>query len=345
MNRLKAAVVILNYNGQYFLEKFLPDIISHSHPYPVIVADNASTDNSVAFMQEVHPELQLIRNAGNLGYAEGYNAALKSVQSDYFILLNSDVEVSDNWIQPILNLMDKDDRIAACQPKILDYNKRQYFEYAGAAGGFIDKYGYPFCRGRIFNHLEEDTQQYNDAHEVFWATGACLFVKSEAFKKVGGFDGDYFAHMEEIDFCWRLKNLGYKIMVQPSSVIYHIGGGTLNKLSRRKTYLNFRNNLITLTKNHPSEGLLFKILYRLILDGVAGLKFLSDGQPKHFFAVLHAHFSYYKRLGGTLRKRREFKKMQNFAFNLSTMYVGNIVMEHFIGKKNKFSQLTHKFRS
>ncbi len=345
MESKRAAVVILNYNGFFFLEKFLPDIIAHSHPYPVIVADNASTDQSVSFMQRSHPEIRLIQNSGNLGYAEGYNAALRQVQADYYILLNSDVEVTDNWIQPVLDLMDKDPRIAACQPKIIDYNNRNHFEYAGAAGGFIDKYGYPFCRGRIFNHLEEDKGQYNDVHEVFWATGACLFVKSDAFKKVGGFDGDFFAHMEEIDFCWRLKNLGYVIMVEPSSVIYHIGGGTLNKLSRRKTYLNFRNNLTTLTKNHPAKGLFFKIIYRLILDGIAGLKFLFDGEPKHFFAVLHAHFSYYKRLRATLIKRAEFKKNEGFHFNLKGMYNGNIVFEHFLEKKSKFSDLTQKFRA
>lgn len=335
----KAAVVILNYNGHYYLEKFLPDIITHSLPYPVIVADNASTDQSVEFMQQQHPEIQLIQNTGNFGYAEGYNAALKLVEAEYFILLNSDVEVTDNWISPVLELMDAQANIAACQPKIIDYKNRQFFEYAGASGGFIDKFGYPFCRGRLFNHLEKDTSQYNDVHEVFWATGACLFVKSEAFRKAGGFDGDYFAHMEEIDFCWRLKNLGYRVMVQPASVIYHIGGGTLNKLSRQKTYLNFRNNLITLTKNHPARGLLLKILYRLILDGVAGIKFLLDGEPKHFLAVLHAHFSYYKRLPKTLKKRWDFQKKTNFRPNHSGMYKGNIVAEHFIGGKKCFSDL------
>jgi GT2 family glycosyltransferase len=345
MKSPNAAVVILNYNGHYYLEKFLPDIVAHSLPYPVIVADNASTDQSVAFMKAHHPEIRLIQNTENFGYAEGYNAALSQIDAEYYILLNSDVEVTDNWIAPVLDLMESNHQIAACQPKILDYNQRHYFEYAGAAGGFIDKYGYPFCRGRIFNHLEEDKQQYNDAREVFWATGACLFVRSAAFQKAGGFDGDYFAHMEEIDLCWRLKNIGYKIMVEPRSIIYHIGGGTLNKLSRRKTYLNFRNNLITLTKNHPSSGLLFKILYRLILDGVAGLKFLSDGEPKHCLAVLHAHFSYYKRLVKTLQKRGKFSQTEGFAYNLGTMYEGNIVLEHFIGKKKKFSELTKIFRS
>ena len=339
----KAAVVILNYNGSYYLEKFLPDIIAHSAPYPVIIADNASTDNSVALVRANYPHLQLIQNSGNLGYAQGYNEALAKVEADYFILLNSDVEVSDNWIEPILNLMDADDSIAACQPKIIDYKNRSLFEYAGAAGGYIDKYGYPFCRGRIFNSIETDTGQYNDVQEVFWATGACLFVKSKAFEEVGGLDGDYFAHMEEIDLCWRLKNIGYKIMVQPASVIYHIGGGTLNKLSRQKTYLNFRNNLTTLTKNHEARFLLVKIIYRLIMDGVAGTKFLLEGQPKHCFAVIHAHFSYYKRLPATLRKRREMKQKENFEFHKGLMYKGNLVLEHFLAKKNTFTQLRQGF--
>jgi hypothetical protein len=343
MSRAKAAVVILNYNGSYYLEKFLPDIIAHSAPYPVIIADNASTDNSVDLVQSHYPNLQLIKNEGNYGYAKGYNEALATIDADYFILLNSDVEVSDNWIEPVLNLMDQDPTIAACQPKILDYHQRDTFEYAGAAGGYIDKFGYPFCRGRLFNSLEKDQAQYNDVKEVFWATGACLFVRAESFQKAGGLDGDYFAHMEEIDLCWRLKNLGYRVMVQPASVIYHIGGGTLNKLSRQKTYLNFRNNLTTLTKNHPPKHLLIKVIYRLIMDGVAGLKFLFDGQPKHFFAVIHAHFSYYKRLPKTLQKRREFKKKQGFAYQLLGMYKGNIVLEHFVGKKNKFSDLHRGF--
>lgn len=337
--KLRAAVVILNFNGSYFLDKFLPDIIAHSSPYPVIIADNASTDNSVELVKTNYPDLQLIQNSGNLGYAQGYNEALAQLSADYFILLNSDVEVTDNWIEPVLQLMDADQSIAACQPKILDYKQRHQFEYAGAAGGFIDKYGYPFCRGRIFNYLETDQGQYDTVQEVFWATGACLFVRSSAFAEAGGLDGDYFAHMEEIDLCWRLKNLGYKIMVQPASTIYHIGGGTLNKLSRQKTYLNFRNNLTTLTKNHEPRYLLLKIFYRLIMDGVAGTKFLLEGQPKHCFAVIHAHFSYYKRLPQTLAKRKAMTKKKGFQYHKGLMYKGNLVLEHFLAKKNSFAEL------
>jgi len=339
MSHSKAAVVILNFNGKYFLEEFLPDIIRHSQPYPVIVADNASTDGSVEFMESQHPELLLIKNEANFGYAKGYNLALAQVNAEYLILLNSDVEVSAGWIAPVLALMDKQANIAAVQPKILDYNKRNTFEYAGAAGGFIDAYGYPFCRGRIFNSLETDHGQFDKASEVFWATGACLFVRASAFRQVGGLDDSYFAHMEEIDLCWRLKNFGYNIFVQPASHIFHIGGGTLNKLSKQKTYLNFRNNLTTLTKNHPPKHLFLKVIYRMILDGVAAFKFLFEGQPKHFFAVIRAHFSFYSRLPQILKKRKLLKNSPGFKYDLSFMYRGNVVMEHFIHGKNKFEEL------
>jgi GT2 family glycosyltransferase len=343
MNEVKAAVVILNFNGKYFLETFLPDIIAHSKSYPVIVADNASTDDSVAFMESHHPELRLIKNSANFGYAKGYNLALAQIKAEYYILLNSDVEVTAGWIEPILALMDKDNSIAAAQPKILDYKKRDTFEYAGAAGGFIDRLGYPFCRGRIFNSLETDKGQFNDAREVFWATGACLFARSSAFWQVGGLDDDYFAHMEEIDLCWRLKNFGHKIYIQPASHIFHIGGGTLNKLSKRKTFLNFRNNLSTLTKNHPPRYLVIKVLYRMVLDGIAAFKFLFDGQPKHFFAVFRAHLSFYSRLPKILKKRNQLKHSVGFKFDRSYMYRGNIVLEHFVKGKGKFEELNQGF--
>jgi GT2 family glycosyltransferase len=292
-------------------------------------------------MRERFPDIQLIQNAENYGYAKGYTLALSQLNAHYFILLNSDVEVSEGWIDPVLNLMDADQQIAACQPKILDHKNNHLFEYAGAAGGFIDRYGYPFCRGRLFNAIETDEGQFNDAREVFWATGACLFVRPAPFRQVGGLDDAYFAHMEEIDLCWRLKNVGYKVFVQPASVIYHIGGGTLNKYSRQKTYLNFRNNLTTLTKNHHPRLLVLKIFFRLLLDGVAAFKFLFDGQPKHFFAVIHAHFSYYKRLPHILKQRAELKTLKGFSYNVSCMYKGNVVVEYFLRHKKKFSQL-HK---
>lgn len=343
MSKVKAAVVILNYNGRKFLERFLPNVISNSHPHVVIVADNASTDDSIAFLKQNYPSIRIIETGGNFGYAEGYNNALKQVDAEYFILLNSDVEVSENWIDPVLHLMDADVSIAACQPKIIDHAKHDTFEYAGASGGFIDKYGYPFCRGRIFNSLEKDHSQYENTLEVFWATGACLFVRSSAFNRVAGFDGRYFAHMEEIDLCWRLKNFGYKILVEPKSTVYHIGGGTLNKLSRQKTYLNFRNNLATFTKNHPSRFLFAKVFYRMILDGVAAFKFLLTGQAKHFFAVLHAHFVFYSWLPSILKERRSLRKSEGFSYNFTHVYNGNIVWEYYIKGKKEFSDLKKPF--
>ncbi len=339
MSKPIVAVVILNYNGQAFLEKFLPTVIKYSSNHAIYVADNGSTDESVLFLKDYYPNIKIIDNGGNFGYAKGYNLALKKIKADYFILLNSDVEVTENWINPIITLMESDTKIAACQPKLLDYNNRTHFEYAGASGGFLDKYGYPFCRGRLFNVLENDTNQFDNKLEVFWATGACLFIKSSYFFQAGGFDDDYFAHMEEIDLCWRLKNLGYKIVVQPQSIVYHVGGGTLHKLSSKKTFLNFRNNLSTLFKNHPSKNLFFIVFYRLILDGIAALKFLLDGQPKHFFAVIKAHFNFYIWLPSLLSKRKNIQKMKGFMYSKSQIYQRNIVVEHFIKKKNKFSDL------
>ena len=342
-NESNAAVVILNFNGSYFLEKFLPGIIAHSSPHPVIVADNGSSDGSIDLLTQKFPGVRVIENNGNFGYASGYNLALKQVQADYYILLNSDVEVTEKWIDPILTRMEKDTHIAACQPKILDAAQRDHFEYAGAAGGFIDTLGYPFCRGRIFNSLEIDKGQFNDAREVFWATGACLFVRAKAFWQVGGLDDDYFAHMEEIDLCWRLKNLGHRIFVEPASVIFHVGGGTLNKLSSQKTFLNFRNNLTTLTKNHPPQKLILKIIYRLVLDGVAAFKFLGDGQPKHFWAVLRAHFAFYFWIPAILKKRKAQKQLAGFRFSTSQIYSGNTVVDYFLKGRKKFGDLRKGF--
>ncbi len=335
----KIAVVILNWNGVHFLEKFLPNVLQHSSIAEVIVADNQSTDNSVNYLKQHFTKVKIIINSSNEGFAKGYNLALEHVKADYYVLLNSDVEVSANWIEPIIDLMEKNPKIAACQPKILDFNHKTKFEYAGAAGGMIDKLGYPFCRGRLFNVLEEDKGQYNNQMEVFWATGACLFVKADAFWKVGGFDEDYFAHMEEIDLCWRMKNIGYQIYVEPASVVYHVGGGTLNKLSPKKTFLNFRNNLITLTKNASSKGLMFKIIYRMVLDGIAAFKFLLDGNPSHFWAVIKAHISFYNFLPSTLQKRKSLHKMNGFKYSTTGVFEKNVVFEHFMHKKNTYKEL------
>ena len=332
-------VVILNWNGKAFLEKFLPVVVKNSATAKIYIADNNSTDDSVAFVNSNFPGVTIISNPSNDGFAKGYNLALKHVKEEYLVLLNSDVEVTPGWIDPIIVLMETDKSIAACQPKILDYNKRNKFEYAGAAGGFIDKYGYPFCRGRIFNELEEDQHQYDNLKEVFWATGACMFVRANAFWEVGGFDDDYFAHMEEIDVCWRMKNVGYKIFVEPKSFIYHVGGGTLNKLSPRKTFLNFRNNLITVTKNASSQGLIAKVLFRMVLDGIAAFKFLFEGSFTHFLAVIKAHFSYYASLSSTLKKRKAMKAHPNFSFATAGVFEKNIVFLHFIKGIKKYSEL------
>ncbi len=343
MLKKQVAVVILNWNGKHFLEKFLPSVITNSPQASIVVADNASTDDSIAYLKTNFPEVEIVINNQNYGFAEGYNQALKKVDAEYYVLLNSDVEVSPNWLEPILDFMAKDKTVAACQPKILDYNNKNLFEYAGASGGFIDHDGYPFCRGRIFQVLEEDKGQYNEIKEVFWATGACLVIRSEMYHKVEGFDGDYFAHMEEIDLCWRLKNLGQKIYCIPTSVVYHVGGGTLNKLSPRKTYLNFRNNLITLTKNNTQGFLFTKIFKRMVLDGVAAYKFLFEGNAKHFWAVAQAHFGYYKALPSTLRKRKKLKKQAGFSPNNKGIFNKNLVFLHYIKKIKYYSQIIERY--
>ena len=335
---MRVAVVILNWNGKNFLEKFLPSLLVNSiNEAEIIVADNASSDNSVDYLKSNFPTIRIIQHNKNFGFAKGYNLALAQVEADYYILLNSDIEVTPNWIQPVIDLMESDESIAACQPKIRSYTEPQKFEYAGGAGGFIDKYGYPFCRGRMFLSIEEDDGQYDDAIEIFWATGACMFVKATLFHKFGGLDEDFFAHMEEIDFCWRLKNEGYKIMYCPSSVVYHIGGGTLPKISWRKTYLNFRNNCILLYKNLPDNLLLEVFAKRLILDGIAAMKFLITAGFKDFFAVSKAHFSFYGSLGKTRQKRKKLKQGQ-----VKNIYQKNIVFEYYLRGKKKFTDLDPK---
>jgi GT2 family glycosyltransferase len=339
----KAAVVILNWNGKKFLEQFLPSVTRHtSSVAEIVLADNASTDDSVAFVQKNYPSITILVNKENGGYAKGYNDALKQLGHEYFILLNSDVEVTEGWIEPLLERMDADPGIAAMQPKILSYHKKDEFEYAGAAGGFIDKYGFPFCRGRIFETFEKDLGQYNDEQEIFWATGACLFVRASAYKEAGGLDEDFFAHMEEIDLCWRLKNLGHRILYSPASHVYHVGGGTLNKANPQKTYLNFRNSITLLFKNHAPGYFLIKMPMRLSLDGIAAIKFLFSGQPAHFWAVLHAHWSYYMNMGSNIRKRREMKKRIK-KYSTSAIYQRSIVLEYFLRGKKKFTELDKKY--
>jgi GT2 family glycosyltransferase len=332
---LKVAVVILNWNGKKFLEQFLPNVILYSKDIAeIFVADNASTDDSVNYIRSNFPEVRLIQNTSNGGFSKGYNDALKQIEAEYYILLNSDIEVTEKWIEPIIRLMDSDPMIAACQPKLLSFYEKNKFEYAGAAGGYIDKFGYPFCRGRLFLSLEEDQGQYDDIKEIFWATGACMFVRSSLYHKFGGLDEDFFAHMEEIDFCWRLRNYGYKIMFCPDSKVYHIGGGTLPKSSARKTYLNFRNNFTLLYKNLPKERVIPVFAVRLILDGVAAVKFLLEGGFRDFIAVTRAHFSFYRNFKSISRKRKlQIQKP------LNQIYQGSIVTDYYLRKKKKFSEL------
>jgi len=334
----KVAVVILNWNGKKFLDDFLPGVIRHSQAdAEVIVADNDSTDGSVEFLKEKFPEVTIIQNDTNGGFAKGYNDALKKVGAKYYVLLNSDIEVTANWVNPVIELMDSDENIAACQPKLLSYYEQDKFEYAGAAGGYIDKYGYPFCRGRIFQTLETDNGQYNDAVEIFWATGACMFVRAEVYHKLGGLDERFFAHMEEIDFCWRAKNAGYKIMYCPDSRVYHVGGGTLPKHSAQKTYLNMRNNNIMLFKNLPSSRLIPVFFSRLILDGVAALKFLVDGGLKDMWAVVRAHWRFFSMIPQLIKDRKSLKKGK-----VSQVYKNNLVTEYFLKGIKRFSNLDPK---
>lgn len=329
---MKLAIVILNWNGKKLLEQFLPSVIQHSKDADIYVADNASTDDSIAFIKSDYPTITVIQNKENGGYAKGYNDALKAVEADVFCLLNNDIEVTQNWLNPIINTFKEDINTAVIQPKLLDYNKKDCFEYAGAAGGFIDKYGYPYCRGRIFNTIEKDLGQYNDSTEIFWASGACLFIKSDVFKELNGFDELYFAHMEEIDLCWRAKNLGYTIKYVGSSEIYHVGGATLKNSNPKKTFLNFRNSLFTLTKN--ADGfILGKIFVRLILDGIAAMKFLIEFKPKHTLAVLKAHFSYYYHLNQVLTQRKSIKNRIKYYSRTS------IVFDYFVNRKTEHKSL------
>lgn len=300
---MKIAIAILNWNGKHWLEKFLPNVINFSEEANIYVIDNASTDDSVSFVEKHFPNVEIIKNEKNTGFAGGYNEGLKHISEDIYCLLNSDVEVTENWIKPIATLFEKNPEIAAIQPKIRSFEDDQFFEFAGAGGGLIDNLGYPYCRGRVFEKLEEDYGQYDDETEIFWASGCALFIRKEDYWEMNGLDERFFAHQEEIDLCWRLKNAGRKIYYCGKSTVFHVGGGTLNKQSPQKTYLNIRNNLSMLLKNLPKSTLFWLIPFRLVLDGVAGIYFgFKDGFP-HLWAVLRAHFGFYGMLGSTLKLR------------------------------------------
>ncbi len=314
MNGLpQTAVVILNYNGKHWLEKFLPSVIAHSANAQLIVADNASTDNSVDFLRIHYPQIQLICFEQNLGFCKGYNKALKHLEAKYFVLLNSDIEVSSNWLLPMIDFLEKNKEVVAVQPKIKSFHQKTHFEYAGAAGGFLDKWGYAFCRGRIFDTCEKDEGQYDENCEIFWATGACMVVRAEWWHKLGGFDEALFAHFEEIDFCWRVQRAGGKIFCITESEVFHVGGGTLNASSPCKTFLNYRNNLIVLAKNLPFPQSFYKVFIRLFLDGFSALLFLKRGEWKHIWAIIKAHWAFYAYLLFAKKQVQNLPKKANLS--------------------------------
>ncbi len=326
MEMPKVSIVILNFNTKELLDTLLPFVMKTTYDnVEIVVADNASTDGSLELVKEHFPEVRRIRMESNLGYAGGYNEALKQLDTDFWVLLNSDIEVEPNWLEPLMSTMLSDNKIAAVQPKILSYDNRGQFEYAGASGGLIDKYAYPFCRGRLFDQLEMDNGQYDSIEEVFWATGAALLVRASVYKKLSGLDADFFAHMEEIDLCWRMKNHGFQVWVNPTSQVYHIGGGTLEAHSPRKVFLNFRNNLVLIAKNMPVGQAIRVLIIRLFLDGLAGVKFVIDGKPSSAFMIIKAHWTFFLRFGFYWRKRKQIdlqvstKGLAGFV-NLSMVY-------------------------
>lgn len=330
---MKIAIVILNWNGEVLLERYLPSVIQHSVGVDIYVADNASSDESVKFVTSNYPAIHIIQNSENGGFAKGYNDALAHVDADIYCLLNSDVEVTPNWLNPIKEAFKTIPDVAIIQPKILDLLKKDHFEYAGAAGGFIDQLGYPFCRGRIFQTLERDHNQYDDVKEIFWATGACMFVKKEVFNELKGFDADYFAHQEEVDFCWRAKNHGYKILYVGTSKVYHLGGSTLSNMNPKKTYLNFRNSLFSITKNIPRRKAFIILFLRLLLDGIAALRFVFQLRFKHCFAILRAHLSFYRQFRKMYKKREKTKFLRKYYLTKS------IVWSYFVHNIRNFNIL------
>ncbi|MEN7549201.1 glycosyltransferase family 2 protein [Rapidithrix thailandica] len=334
MDLSNVAVVILNYNTKKYLASFLPLVIKYSGNARVVVVDNHSKDGSAALVASEFPQVTLIQLHENLGFCGGYNTALQQVKADYFVLLNSDVEVTENWLIPMISLMKSSPKVAACQPKIKCYHQKDQYEYAGGAGGFIDYLGYPFSRGRLFETLETDQGQYDDEVEVFWATGACMCINSTLYQQFGGLDERFFAHMEEIDLCWRLKNAGYKILFTPHSQVYHIGGGTLNKTSPRKTFYNFRNGLFLLLKNLPANQL-HRIFWRLVLDGIAGARFLLLGEFKNTWAIFRAHISFYLHFREMYTERKNSPKQSSFP----EIYKRSLVKDYFLLGKRTFKEL------
>jgi len=342
IKEMSIAIVILNWNGENYLQQFLPVLIENTSlpDIEIIVADNASTDDSLAIMKTKFPSIKTIVLDKNYGFAGGYNKALAQVEADYYVLLNSDVEVTAHWLDPLIDYMNDNENVAACQPKIRSYYQRTHFEHAGAAGGFIDRFGFPFCRGRVFGVVEEDKGQYDNITDVFWATGACLLVRSEIFWKVGGLDDDFFAHMEEIDLCWRMKSRGYRVVCIPESTIYHIGGGTLNVESPHKTYLNFRNNLLLLYKNLPNNQLKKIMFWRYFFDYSAALQLFVTGKPRNARSVFKAR-SEYKRMRPNFAEKRKENILFSTNVDNPEIFQKSIVFEYYLKGKRTFTALNH----
>ncbi len=339
MAQPSVAIVILNYNGRKHLQTFLPSVLNSTYTNKrVIVADNASTDDSLPFIKEHFPSVEILLNTQNDGFAGGYNWALKLVKSDYYVLLNSDVEVSPNWIEPIIALMESDANVAACQPKLIAYTNRNLLEYAGACGGWMDVLGYPFSRGRIFDVLEEDKHQYDDIQEIFWASGAAMFIRSDLFHQLEGFDASFFAHQEEIDLCWRIQLAGYKLMVVPQSVVYHVGAGTLPR-GGRKVFLNFRNNLLMLSKNLTSFERIKVLPFRFLLDAISAWKGLLQGDKDFFIAISKAHFSVLSIWLKGYNSTHQLKRVP--LRQLGGVYDGSVVYQYFIKHKHYFNQIVN----
>lgn len=331
------AVVILNWNGRSYLEQFLPSLLQSSYPeLQIIVADNGSTDDSVVFLQQHYPQVLQIINERNEGFAKGYNRALQQVEADYYVLLNSDVEVTPGWIAPVIELMEAHTAIGACQPKVLSWHNKELFEYAGGAGGWIDAFGYAFCRGRVFDECERDHGQYDDAAPVFWASGCALFIRGKLFHNLHGFDELFFAHQEEIDLCWRMQLSGHLVYVCPSSVVYHVGGGSLPKGNPRKVYLNYRNSLIMLYKNYTGKEKRWKIPFRLVLDGISAIQQLFKGNGHFTITIIKAHISFYRWLLSAKEKIYFPEKRIATPFGI---YNGSIVWQYFVKKKRYFTEI------
>lgn len=331
----KLTIAILNFNGKKHLANYLQSVKDYSSPHEIVVIDNGSTDDSISYLESEHPTIRLIKFSENNGFCGGYNKAIHLIESEFIVLLNTDVEVTPNWINPILELLESNPKVVAVQPKILDHKLKSHFEYAGASGGFLDILGYPFCRGRIFHTIEEDKGQYENETEVLWASGASLFVRRDNYIKAGGFDEDFFAHMEEIDLCWRFWNLGFKVMVCPKSTVYHLGGGTLDKSSSRKTYFNFRNGLSILIKNETAVALLWKLPIRICLDWIAILQFSILSGPKHGIAIMRAHWHITTSIKTQFAKRKNIKRKRSN----NPRYKGFIIWDYFIRNKKTVSKL------